>query len=209
MNRIEKIAKIHLIAKSPALTKAASSLDIHEGLEYHIKNKIPLHLSIYRYGSREYCKLISEARSLWKDGGLIVCDEDMEILASDAGVASHYDGEAILLDTPMVDDDDLYFEKSAKKNKKKKKDPPLGKPKRGGSKKFYVYVRCNGKIKKISFGSPNMPLRVSEDDRRKSFVARHKCKTKAASDRCTARYWSCRIGRYPHLTGAKKKYKWW
>ena len=38
-------------------------------------------------------------------------------------------------------------------------------------------------------------------------LARHKCKT--ANDRCTPRYWSCRVGRYPHLTGAKKKYTWW
>tara|TARA_Y100000114_G_scaffold14058_2_gene11381 strand:- start:14887 stop:15516 length:630 start_codon:yes stop_codon:yes gene_type:complete len=209
MKRIEKIAKMHSIAKSPVLTKSASSLDIHEGLDYHIKNKIPLHLNIYRYGSQEYCRLINEARKLWKSGGLIVCDEDMEILASDAGILDNYNGETVLLDTPMADDEHLYLEKSAKKKKQKKKDPPLRKPKRGGSKKFYVHVRCNGKIKKISFGSPDMPLRVSDDDRRKSFVARHKCKTQAAADPCTARYWSCRIGRYPNLTGASKKYKWW
>ena len=205
---MKRMKKLHTsIAKSPVLTKTASSLDIHEGLEYHIKNKIPLHLNIYRYGSQEYCRLINEARKLWKSGGLTVCDEDIEILASDAGIVAYYDGEAVLLDTPMADEEDLYFDKSAKK--KKKKDPPLRKPKRGGSKKFYVYVRCNGKVKKISFGSPDMPLRVSDDDRRKSFVARHKCKTKAAADPCTARYWSCRIGRYPNLTGASKKYKWW
>lgn len=83
----------------------------------------------------------------------------------------------------------------------------LGKPKRGGSKKFYVYVKCKGKVRKISFGSKGMALRVSEPKRRKSFVARHKCKQK--KDRCTAGYWSCRIGRYPKLTGAKSKYTWW
>lgn len=83
----------------------------------------------------------------------------------------------------------------------------LGKPKRGGSKKFYVYVRCKGKVRKISFGSKGMALRISEPKRRKSFVARHKCKQK--KDRCSAGYWSCRIGRYPNLTGAKSKYTWW
>ena len=36
--------------------------------------------------------------------------------------------------------------------KDKKKTPPIGKPKSGGSKKFYVYVRDKGKIKKVSFG---------------------------------------------------------
>ncbi len=35
----------------------------------------------------------------------------------------------------------------------KKKNPPIGKPKRGGSKKFYVYVRKpGGGVKKVSFG---------------------------------------------------------
>lgn len=70
----------------------------------------------------------------------------------------------------------------------------LGKPKRGGSKKFYVYVKgClsdKKKVKKISFGDPNMKIKKSNPKRRKSFRARHKCAT--AKDRCTARYWSCR-----------------
>jgi hypothetical protein len=70
----------------------------------------------------------------------------------------------------------------------------IGKPKRGGSKKFYVYVKGCGKDKsrvtKISFGDPNMKIKKSNPKRRKSFRARHKCAT--AKDRCTARYWSCR-----------------
>ena len=70
----------------------------------------------------------------------------------------------------------------------------IGKPKRGGSKKFYVYVKgClkdKKKVKKISFGDPNMKIKKSNPKRRKSFRARHKCAT--AKDRCSARYWSCR-----------------
>lgn len=83
----------------------------------------------------------------------------------------------------------------------------LGKPKRGGSKKFYVYTKCNGKVKKVSFGSPDMSMKISDPERRKSFVARHNCKEK--NDRCTAGYWACRIGRYPSLTDASKSYTWW
>ena len=78
--------------------------------------------------------------------------------------------------------------------KYKGKKVKLGKPRRGGSKKFYVYVRGCGKDKsrvtKISFGDPNMKIKKSNPKRRKSFRARHKCAT--AKDRCTARYWSCR-----------------
>ena len=52
----------------------------------------------------------------------------------------------------------------------KGKKVKLNKPKRGGSKKFYVYVKS------------------------KSFAARHKCATK--KDKTKAGYWSCNIGRY-------------
>ena len=89
----------------------------------------------------------------------------------------------------------------------KGKKVSLGKPQRGGSKKFYVYVKCGDNVRKISFGDPNLSVKVGDPKRRASFVARHKCKEK--NDRCTAGYWSCRIGRYPNLTGAKQRYTWW
>lgn len=68
----------------------------------------------------------------------------------------------------------------------------LNKPRRGGTKKFYVYVKDpkTGNIRKISFGDPNMKIKKSNPDRRRSFRARHNCKT--AKDKTTARYWSCR-----------------
>ena len=85
----------------------------------------------------------------------------------------------------------------------------LNKPKRGGSKKFYVYVKnpSTGNIKKVSWGAKGMSVGISDPKRRKSFVARHKCTT--TKDKTTASYWACRTGRYPHLTGSKKKYTWW
>lgn len=205
-NRLIKIAKIHQSANAPRLTKKAESEEIFEGIRFHVEQQIPLYSNIYRYGSDSFFENIRKARELWKKGSLEVCEEDLELMESDLGKFASYNGEIVPLDMPMVEE--LFISKEAKK-KSKKKDPPLGKPKRGGSKKFYVYVRCDGKIKKISFGSPDMPLRISEDDRRRSFVARHKCKSKEAKNRCSAKYWSCRIGRYPHLTGAKKKYTWW
>lgn len=70
---------------------------------------------------------------------------------------------------------------------------PLGKPMRGGSKKFFVYVKDpkSGNVRKISFGDPNMKIKKSNPERRKSFRARHRCDT--AKDRTSARYWSCRM----------------
>lgn len=205
-SRLIKIAKLHQAVNAPVLKKEAASETIFEGLNFHIREGIPLYSNIYRYGSSSFYKNLREARSLWKKGLLQVCSQDAEILASDAGTFGSYLGRSVPLDVPLQDRYEEAIEKIARK-RQKKKDPPLGKPKRGGSKKFFVYVKCKGKVKKISFGSPDMPLRVSEPDRRRSFVARHKCKQK--KDRCTAGYWSCRIGRYPNLTGAKKKYTWW
>jgi hypothetical protein len=67
----------------------------------------------------------------------------------------------------------------------------LNKPQRGGSKKFYVYVRDpkTKNVKKVSFGDPNMKIKKSNPARRKSFRARHKCSQK--KDNTTAGYWSC------------------
>lgn len=205
-DRLIKIARIHQAANAPKITAEASREAVFEGVLFHVEKEIPLYSNIYRYGSDAFYETINEARRLWKTGSLRVCDEDCEILASDAGTFGVYRGKRVPLDVPFEDAFENAIEKIAKKSKKKK-DPPLGKPKRGGSKKFYVYVKCKGKVRKISFGSPDMPLRISEPDRRSSFVARHKCKQK--KDRCTAGYWACRIGRYPNLTGAKKKYTWW
>ena len=66
----------------------------------------------------------------------------------------------------------------------------LNDPIRGGSKKFYVYVKDGDKVKKVSFGDTT-GLSIKRDDpaRRKSFRARHRCDT--AKDKTTARYWSC------------------
>lgn len=203
MDRLASLIRYAKITKAPESENI--SIIKNAGLRHHIERRMPLSDSIYRFGSPAYFEMINEARDLWIMGHIKFSEEDIDILESDIGKTAIYNGEEVLLDVPFVDYS--LDEKVAKKKKKKKKDPPLGKPKRGGSKKFYVHVRCNGKIKKISFGSPDMPLRVSEPERRKSFVARHKCKEK--KDRCTAGYWSCRIGRYPHLTGAKKKYTWW
>ena len=40
---------------------------------------------------------------------------------------------------------------------------------RGGSKKFFVYVKDGNKVKKVSFGSKEMPIRKNNKAARKSF----------------------------------------
>lgn len=87
---------------------------------------------------------------------------------------------------------------------KKKKNPPIGKPKRGGSKKFYVYVRDKGKIKKVSFGQAGMSAKINDPKARRAFAARHDCKNK--KDRTKPSYWSCRLPRYAKLLGLKSSF---
>ena len=89
-------------------------------------------------------------------------------------------------------------------NETDKKTPPIGKPKRGGSKKFYVYVRDKGKVKKVSFGQAGMSAKINDPKARRAFAARHDCKNK--KDRTKPSYWSCRLPRYAKLLGLKSSF---
>ena len=75
-----------------------------------------------------------------------------------------------------------------------KADKPLNKPFRlpaGSSKKFGVYVKDGDKTKKVAFGDPNMEIRRDDPKARANFRSRHSCDT--ATDKTSARYWSCRM----------------
>ena len=87
------------------------------------------------------------------------------------------------------------------KKKKEKKDPPLGKPKRGGPKAYYVYVRDpkTKKIKKVTFGSGGLRAKIKNKKARNAFAKRHDCKNK--KDRTKASYWSCNLPRYASQLG--------
>jgi hypothetical protein len=81
------------------------------------------------------------------------------------------------------------------------KDVPLNKPKRGGSKAYYVYVRDpkTKKIKKVSFGSGGLRAKIKNKEARNAFAKRHRCKDK--KDRTKAGYWSCNLPRYASALG--------
>ncbi len=97
------------------------------------------------------------------------------------------------------------LDEAKKKKKKEKKDPPLGKPKRGGSKAYYVYVRDpkTKRIKKVSFGSGGLRAKIKNKEARKRFASRHNCDKK--KDRTTAGYWSCNLPRYAEQLGLGSK----
>lgn len=71
------------------------------------------------------------------------------------------------------------------------RDVPLNKPMRGDVKKSKVYVKGpKGNVVKVNFGDPNMTIKKSNPDRRRSFRARHNCDN--PGPKWKARYWSCR-----------------
>lgn len=60
-----------------------------------------------------------------------------------------------------------------------------------GPKKFAVYTKNgSGNVVIVRFGDPNMEIKRDDPARRKSFRARHKCKT--PGPKWKARYWSCK-----------------
>ena len=69
----------------------------------------------------------------------------------------------------------------------------LNKPRRlsGGNKKFEVFVQDGDKVKRVTFGDPNMEIRRDDPKARANFRSRHSCDTK--KDKTTAGYWSCRM----------------
>lgn len=209
---------------------------LSEGLQFHLIENIGIDHNIYRPGSSKYFSLFREVRDLSQMGLYELNSvEKYFINETDIGEWDFYNGDLVPLDYPIQEGDEslkasipleILEERRRKKRKKKKKSRKgknttksgsmyqgrkvqLNKPKKGGSKKYYVYVKDpkTKNIKKVSWGAKGMSVGISDPKRRKSFAARHKCTT--TKDKTTASYWACRTGRYPHLTGSKKKYTWW
>jgi len=59
-----------------------------------------------------------------------------------------------------------------------------------GGKKFAVAAKEGDKVRLVRFGDPNMRIKKSDPERRKSFRTRHKCDEKKS--KLTAGYWSCK-----------------
>ena len=174
---------------------------LSEGLKYHLDNARPLTEHVYRAGSESYFNLWAEARALYSRNIIEVQGDDLEVITeTDLGHFGMYEGKKVPLDF-------IFEEVETLTEAEKKKNPPLGKPKRGGSKKFYVYVRNpkTKKIKKVSFGdTTGLSAKINNPEARRAFAARHDCKNK--KDKTKASYWSCRLPRYAKLLGLKSNF---
>ena len=189
--------------KAPILNENLAPREIlSEGLKYHIDNKKPLTEHVYRAGSQAYFNLWAEARSLYLREILNFSGDDLAILTeTDLGEFGIYEGKKVPLDFITEEIEEELDEAK----KAKKKNPPLNKPKRGGSKKFYVYVKApGGKIKKVSFGAAGMSAKINNSKARQAFSKRHNCPQK--TDKTKASYWSCRLPSYAKLLGLKSNF---
>ena len=177
-----------MIKLKEILTEAQASKE----LWYHVNNNISLEECVFRYGSKKYFLLMNEAKSLMNEGTNFD-SKTKALLETDLGEFGIFEGEEVPLDFPLI----------TEKKKKKKKDPPIGKPKRGGPKAYYVYVKDGDKVKKVTFGSGGLRAKINNPKARRAFAARHRCAQ--AKDRTTARYWSCRLPRYAKQLGLSVK----
>ena len=91
----------------------------------------------YRVGSENYYEFFNEKRRLYESGELKPNAFDKELLEGDIGKYAMYEGEHVPLDCPMME------------SEYQGKDVELNKPKVGGSKKYYVYVKDGDKVKKV------------------------------------------------------------
>jgi len=170
---------------------------IDEAIEYHVENEIPFSENVFRMYSDNYFQLYREARKLHSKGVLNLNSADADLINTDIGEFGIYEEngrrERVPLDCPMSygELDEAEYDG---------KDVELNEPKRGGPKKFYVYVKDGDKVKKVNFGgTTGLKVKLDDKEAAKSFAARHKCSTK--KDKTKPGYWACRLPRYAKQLG--------
>ena len=142
--------------------------------------------NVYRVGSEKYYEFFQEKRDEYKIGVYEPTGFDKEIMEGDLGKFDMYQGQHVPLDCPMIEE----------------KDVELNKPKVGGPKKYYVYVKDpkTGNVKKVTFGdTTGLKVKLDDKEARKNFAARHNCDQQ--TDRTKAGYWSCNLPKYAKQLG--------
>jgi len=158
----------------------------NSSIQYVAENNMSLG-ELYRVGSEAYYKTFREARELYNEGNLELSGVDKFMIEqTDIGEFGLYEGNHVPLDCPLMEEE----------------QPELNKPKVGGPKKYYVYVKdpSTGNVKKVSWGdTTGLKVKINNPEARKSFAARHKCDQQ--NDKTSAAYWACRLPYYAKQLG--------
>ena len=151
------------------------NVKISNALQYHIDNGMTLSENAFMFYSEGYFDLVNEVRDLFNEGKIDLNEEDRLMIESDLGIKVKIGKEYVYLDAPYISEteEDVLTESKTPR----------------GHKKFAVYTKGEtGGIKKITFGNSNLIVKESRE-----------CSQK--TDRTTARYWSCNLGRYSKQLG--------
>jgi hypothetical protein len=182
---------------------------VSSDLAYHLQNEIALGESVFRYGSDKFFSLLKEVKTLYSKG-LINLNENDEFIVNDFDLGYLQVGNDKIKMNFIFEEFESEILNEAEYQGK---TVEIGKPKRGGSKKFYVYVKNpkTGKVKKVSFGAKsgggNLAVKLKDPKARKAFADRHNCEQK--NDKTKPGYWACRLPRYAKLLGLSGGGKWW
>ena len=104
--------------------KTFKDIMIQETLDAMQENKDSIFDNPFRLGSEMFFQTIHEARRLHLEGKYRPTAVDKNLLKTDLGEFAEFDGQHVPLDCPMHEE----------------KDVELNSPKKGGPKKYYVYV---------------------------------------------------------------------
>ena len=155
---------------------------ISDALQYHIGNGMTLAENTFSFYSEGYFDLVNEVRELYNEGKITLNEEDTLIIESDLGIKVKIGKEYVYLDAPYIHktEEDNLTESEIQR----------------GNKKFAVYTKGkNGGVKKVTFNNSNSIIKESR-----------MCSQK--TDRTTAGYWSCSVGRYAKKLGLKSSKTW-
>lgn len=175
--------------------------NVDDIITYHLDNNIAITENILRPYSDLFFEFYSKIKHYVYEGIVeLKTDFEQEIIETDIGEFGNFNGKQVPLDIPLL------FEEEDKET--------LNKPRRGGSKKFYVYTKnAKGNVIKVSFGAKegggNLAVKINDKDARNAFAARHNCSQ--ANDKTTPKYWACRLPRYAKALGLKvdNPSAWW
>jgi hypothetical protein len=151
------------------------SVEMSDALKYHVENGMTLTNNIFRTYSESYFNLVNEVRNLYNEGKIHLNDKDKLMIESDLGKKVKIGKQYIYLDAP-------YVYETEKDTLTESKTPR-------GHNKFAVYTKNKtGGLKKVIFGESKLVVKESSNCLKKT-------------DRTTAGYWSCNIGRFAKQLG--------
>ena len=151
------------------------NVKISNALQYHIDNGMTLSENAFMFYSEGYFNLVNEVRELFNEGKIDLNEADTLMVESDLGIKVKVGKKYIYLDAPYISEteEDVLTESKTPR----------------GHKKFAVYTKSKtGGLKKVTFGNSKLVVKESSNCLQKT-------------DRTTAGYWSCNLGRYSKQLG--------